>query len=126
MPAGLGCLVVPAILGTLLLVRGLYLVFWAEGMTGGQTFGALLMTAAGFGLLLPVLAWFLFVMWLRRLKRNLRESMESLVRGAQYMATQGRQGGDPPSSRDTIEVTAEVVDEDSDKEKDRKQLESGE
>jgi hypothetical protein len=97
-------------------------VFGRESLSTGQTLLALLMVTVGTLVLVPVVIGILIVLWLRRLRRNLAEGMSNLARGMEYMATQGRSGGEAPGSGDVrsyepLEVQAEVKDPEADERK---------
>jgi hypothetical protein len=109
----------PGVFGIGCLALGLYNVFGREGVSGFETLLALVMIALGTIVTGAVVIWVIFLLWLRRLRRNLTASMENLARNMEYAATQGRSGGTGPGGApgpgdgrtyEPLEVQAEVKD----------------
>jgi hypothetical protein len=111
--------VIPGLFGVACLALGLYNVFGREGISAIEMLLALMLIAVGGIVTAIVVAWILFLLWLRRLRRNLAAGMENLARSMEYMATQGRSGGvdgggpgqGPARTYEPLEVQAEVKDE---------------
>ena len=100
---GLGCWVKPALFALASLALGLYIMFGRTGVSPGEMVGALVLVLLGVLVLLPVIAWLLFIWWIGRLKRQLQKDMESLSQDAKLML------GRSAWPHDSVYVEAESV-----------------
>jgi hypothetical protein len=107
----------PGLFGVGCLGVGLYNVFGRTGLSAFEMLLALMLIGVGAIVTGVVVIWVLFLLWLRRLRRNLAAGMENLAWTMEYRETQGRSGGTEAGAGsgegrryEPLEVQAEVKD----------------